>query len=726
MGIRLNKAITELNIGLQTAIDFLRNSHIGEIKVDANSATKITDAQYNALVKKFSVDKNVKARAAMVFPRIEEEKQKNEEKRKKKKKNKTIKIKLSEDTKTRWLEHRKKIRKVPIKPHKTITNNESRLTSHRVGIRTLTRISSIQDVDKALDCFTWPTLKYNRNDDWYVQNLIGGNEELMTYYHHKMKSYFGIEHVLRNEYVIKKSPVQIESKDKEIAIYDKSDTLGYKTYKIEQPVASLLVTGQIRVIQLDSESNLSYGETIIIYALPETDESTDLLWSNDSLYSTYHNSLYMGNIVDDALPINAFIGYVKVGKKTKNGFYGIISNGCFLKPLNKITHNLVYYVLNNKKPERILLENRSIKVPLCDKAWDDLCHLSNSVFFYWKQSFENFYSDEYGFGDEKGPYEIVFYNKKEEKHCLQDDKDVIKKERYISEPDMKEFDALLFDFEKINFKPKYESSFNALKKREWNLDWKCVNFRDGYFVVSPPAYGIIKFNPLAVSYPGVHESFNYLKEYLNDRLATVRCSVEEMKLTIYDRIRLEEAIEKFTKASKQRAIKTSGAAAANKIVPQQMSFKQALSKAQQMTPEEFKKYKSEYIDFLVKMQSKDYKVIPCVERLAHSTGDITEYAFIFSLKCGNDNIMIVHENVNPDRSTLIFEVKSATFNNSIRAIYDFLQSAEINKRSNLRLRNIEMEEAGVVRYRSINHDNFYQWNRIIRSCVLYDWAMNIY
>lgn len=721
MGIRLNKVITELNIGLQTAIDFLRNSHIGELKVGANPATKITDDQYRALVKEFRSDKDVKTYADM-------SRAKNDDKeiKKKKKKNQRL-IQIGLEMRHKWDTERKQKQRKPKRiryKRGDISENQTIITNKSVA--SLTHIKNKLDVDDAINCFVWPNLKYKREDDYYVQKLIGNNVELMSYYHHKMKSYFGIEHVLRNEYVIKKSPVQIESKDKEKAIYDKSDSLGYKIYKIEQPVASLLVTGQIKVIQLDSESNLSYGETIIIYALPETDESTDLLWSNDSLYSIYHNSLYMGNIVDEGLPVNAFIGYVKVGKKTKNGFYGIVSNGCFLKPLNKITHNLVYYVLNNKKPERIILENRSIKVPLCDMAWDDLCHLSNSVYFYWKQSFDNFYSAEYGFGDEKGPYEIVFYNKKEEKHCLQDDKDVIKKERYISEPDMKEFDALVFDFEKISFKPKYESSFNALKKREWNLDWKCVNFRNGYFVVSPPAYGIIKFNPLAVSYPGVLESFNYLKEYLNDRLATVRCSVEEMKLTIYDRIRLEEAIEKFTKASKQRAIKTSGTATANKIVPQQMSFKQALSKAQQMTPEEFKKYKSEYIDFLVKMQSKEYKVIPCVERLAHSTGDMTEYAFIFSLKCGNGNIMIVHENVNPDRSTLIFEVKSATYNNSIRAIYDFLQSAEINKRSNLRDRNVEIEEAGIVRYRSINHENINQWQRVIKSCVLYNWTMNVY
>lgn len=89
MGIRLNKVITELNIGLQTAIEFLRNNHIGDINNDAKPATKISDDQYNALVKKFGADKEVKAKANKKSSRINEKKRK-EEKIKKEQKYKYI------------------------------------------------------------------------------------------------------------------------------------------------------------------------------------------------------------------------------------------------------------------------------------------------------------------------------------------------------------------------------------------------------------------------------------------------------------------------------------------------------------------------------------------------------------------------------------------------------------------------------------------------------------
>ena len=72
MGVRLNKVLTELNIGLQTAVDYLKTKKsLGEIKDEANVNTKISDEQYEALVKEFKGDKDVKKQANMIFPKKE-------------------------------------------------------------------------------------------------------------------------------------------------------------------------------------------------------------------------------------------------------------------------------------------------------------------------------------------------------------------------------------------------------------------------------------------------------------------------------------------------------------------------------------------------------------------------------------------------------------------------------------------------------------------------------
>ena len=79
MGIRLNKVLTELNIGLQTAVDFLRKKNsLGEIRDDVTPNTKISDEQYEALVGEFNGDKFVKTQAANLFPKKKEKEKKAE------------------------------------------------------------------------------------------------------------------------------------------------------------------------------------------------------------------------------------------------------------------------------------------------------------------------------------------------------------------------------------------------------------------------------------------------------------------------------------------------------------------------------------------------------------------------------------------------------------------------------------------------------------------------
>ena len=75
MGVRLNKVLSELNIGLQTAVDFLKKkTELGEVRDDVTPNTKITDSQYDALVEAFSTDKAVKTQADQLFPKKPKEK----------------------------------------------------------------------------------------------------------------------------------------------------------------------------------------------------------------------------------------------------------------------------------------------------------------------------------------------------------------------------------------------------------------------------------------------------------------------------------------------------------------------------------------------------------------------------------------------------------------------------------------------------------------------------
>nr|MBP7472047.1 translation initiation factor IF-2 [Prevotella sp.] len=73
MSIRLNKALRELNIGLQTAVEFLeKRTDLGEVK--AEPTFKLNDSQYAALEKAFKQDAEVRSEAEKIFQKKPKEK----------------------------------------------------------------------------------------------------------------------------------------------------------------------------------------------------------------------------------------------------------------------------------------------------------------------------------------------------------------------------------------------------------------------------------------------------------------------------------------------------------------------------------------------------------------------------------------------------------------------------------------------------------------------------
>ena len=78
MSIRLNKALSELNIGLQTAVEFLeKRSELGEVKPELSF--KLSDKQYTALVEAFKQDKEVRTQAEKLLQKKPKEKKRTAE-----------------------------------------------------------------------------------------------------------------------------------------------------------------------------------------------------------------------------------------------------------------------------------------------------------------------------------------------------------------------------------------------------------------------------------------------------------------------------------------------------------------------------------------------------------------------------------------------------------------------------------------------------------------------
>ena len=91
MPIKISKAVKDLNIGMQTARDFLKKN---EIEVDDNINARISDEAYNLLIQKFKPAMQQKKAAEQIIHDRKEEKaaQAAEKKRREAEESKTVEV----------------------------------------------------------------------------------------------------------------------------------------------------------------------------------------------------------------------------------------------------------------------------------------------------------------------------------------------------------------------------------------------------------------------------------------------------------------------------------------------------------------------------------------------------------------------------------------------------------------------------------------------------------
>ena len=258
---------------------------------------------------------------------------------------------------------------------------------------------------------------------------------------------------------------------------------------------------------------------------------------------------------------------------------------------------------------------------------------------------------------------------------------------------------------------------------DFELDWNTIEFNDGYLDIRYKNNNDISpyqftFNDLHVTCPKSRSSFNFLKSYLAQKQFILQAYVKTKtrELVLIDTVKLDNAFE-FLKKRANDAMLDDDDPDLMSCANAYMSFEQSMSKASLMSPEMFRRYKSKYIDFLVSKQSKKYLISPCSECLSYANQEYYEEGFFFTIDGGAAHSIIAFENLNPNRATLLFKVGNCRYEESLRAIYNYLSSGLINKRMAIRQQKIKINGTGIVRYDGLNHDYFVGWSSRINAWI---------
>lgn len=262
---------------------------------------------------------------------------------------------------------------------------------------------------------------------------------------------------------------------------------------------------------------------------------------------------------------------------------------------------------------------------------------------------------------------------------------------------------------------KNESKMSALFLKTFTVDWKAMYFYKNYYTFDPNYNkSISKHNieRLYINDRRSRESFNFIIKYLIKRMPIIRYQItENFTIKLIDTPLLEVAINFLVKEQAKYDIGVGEIAEATGRIlnTEKLTFDSAMSKAASMKPEDFRKYKSQFINYLIFQQHKQYKVVPMSESITHSNITFEEATFIFTAKCWDSNLLLIIENVNPDRSTIIFKIYPNQYKDALQTVFDFMQSNLVNKRSSIREKSLTFSECGIIEYWSCNHDSFNDW-----------------
>ena len=129
--------------------------------------------------------------------------------------------------------------------------------------------------------------------------------------------------------------------------------------------------------------------------------------------------------------------------------------------------------------------------------------------------------------------------------------------------------------------------------------------------------------------------------------------------------------------------------------------------------------KQKYLDNLIRMHIRNYKVVPAKEAIAHQSVETytKEDAFIFTIPSLQRNcVNIVYENCNEARASIVCAVQETKYQACLQWLYNYMGNKdETNKREHIR-EAARLNCQGIIYFKSVNHtENTHDWAMRIKT-----------
>ena len=204
-------------------------------------------------------------------------------------------------------------------------------------------------------------------------------------------------------------------------------------------------------------------------------------------------------------------------------------------------------------------------------------------------------------------------------------------------------------------------------------------------------------------------AFNDIKAHFKIKFSELEIHIKRGKIVFNDAKRFKELIISLKVPTKSTFIPDL------EITPK----KEVIRYFDAASNQEIKNYiihlRQQYLTYLCTMHLDGYKIKYTIEWRSTCDNDYIENAFLFTISESKVYNIIVYENTEDDRSSIVFYVNPLEYEKAINAICGYFSSREINKRETLASYYVNFKDSGIKRFKRIYHTDFNQWKRTINS-----------
>ncbi len=237
------------------------------------------------------------------------------------------------------------------------------------------------------------------------------------------------------------------------------------------------------------------------------------------------------------------------------------------------------------------------------------------------------------------------------------------------------------------------------------FSWDNITFCDGKIEIRDEDNILVATHSLECS----RRAFNDIKAHFKIKFSELEIKIKNGNVIFNDGKRFKELISSLSVPTKSTFIPDLV------ITPKREVMRYFEGASNQEIKNFIINLKQQYLTFLCSKHLDGYKIKYTIEWRSNCENDYIENAFLFTISESNSYIIIVYENTENDRSSIVFYVKPKNYDKAVSAICGYFSSMEVNKRETLANYYVSFKDSGIIKFKRIYHTDFYQWKQTINS-----------